>query len=227
MHRIALVTAFTFGALFLFPLLTEGQGLFSRDPNAAIIRKARKYNLVSVEKEIPGIFIDMRYKITSASGKPLYREEMPCLIHKSTAEKLKRVNRQLRANGYALKVWDGWRPPEAHLALWNAVKDPNFVVPPSKGLSWHCYGISIDLTLVRLDGSPVEMPSDFDEFSERASSTYTGNDPEIKKRLDLLQRLMIGEGFRKIQSEWWHFDDMKAQGGIRRVTAADLGIRMP
>ena len=34
-------------------------------------------------------------------------------------------------------------------------------------------------------------------------------------------------GFRTIESEWWHFDDMKAQGGIRRVNAADLGIRMP
>jgi len=227
MQRIPIAAAVVLAALFILPAITDGQGLFSRDPNAAILRKAKRYNLVSVEKEVPGAFIDMRYKITSASGKPLYLKDMPCLVHKSTAQKLKRVNQKLKEHGYALLIWDAWRPPEAHIALWNAVRDPNFVVPPSKGLSWHCYGISIDLTLATLNGKEVPMPSRFDEFSERAKSDYTGGDPEIKKRVDLIQRLMIAEGFRKIQSEWWHFDDMKAQGGIRRVTAADLGIPMP
>lgn len=227
MQHAPIMIAATLATLFMLPAVTDGQGLFSPDPKAAVLRKARRYHLVPLEKVVPGIFIDMRYKITSAAGKPLYTQEMPCLIHRSTAEKLKRVNRKLGESGYALKVWDGWRPPEAHIALWNAVRDPNYVVPPSKGLSWHCYGISIDLTLVRLDGSPVKMPSDFDEFSERAASDYQGGDPKIKKRVELLQHLMIAEGFRKIQSEWWHFDDMKARGGIMRVTAADLGIRMP
>lgn len=232
MARPPIAFAMTIVALLFLPPLIDGegsygQGLFSRGPQAAIVRKAKKYNLVSVEDAVPGAFIDMRYKITSAAGKPLYTKEMPCLVHRSTAEKLKRVNQKLKEYGYALKIWDAWRPPEAHIALWNAVKDPNYVVPPSKGLSWHCYGISVDLTLVKLDGTDVAMPSAFDEFSERAASNYTGGDPEIRKRVELLQRLMIEQGFRKIQSEWWHFDDMKAQGGIRRVTAADLGIRMP
>ena len=78
-----------------------------------------------------------------------------------------------------------------------------------------------------LDGKPVEMPSKFDEFSSRAASNYTGGNPEIAKRVILLQALMREAGFRVIESEWWHFDDMKARGGIRNVTAADLGIRMP
>lgn len=202
-------------------------GRDGRDPHAAIYRKAKQYNLVSVERAVPGAFIDLRYKVTSAAGRPLYRTDMPCLVHISTAEKLEKVNRKLRAEGYALKIWDAWRPPEAHQALWDAVQDPNYVVPPSKGLSWHCYGISVDLTLVTLDGKPVEMPSKFDEFSARAASNYTGENPEIAKRVTLLQTLMREAGFRVIESEWWHFDDMKARGGIRNVTAADLGIRMP
>jgi D-alanyl-D-alanine dipeptidase len=169
----------------------------------------------------------MRYKITSATGKPLYRNEMPCLVHRSSGQKLHRVNKALKEYGYALKIWDAWRPPEAHIALWNAVKDPRYVVPPSKGLSWHCYGISIDLTLVKTDGTPVAMPSKFDEFSDKSKSNYTGSDPDIRKRVELLQTLMKEAGFRTIESEWWHFDDMKAQGGIHRVNATDLGIRMP
>lgn len=222
-HFAALVAV-----LLCFPLVTGAQiGFFKRDAQAQIIRKAKRYNLVAIKDAVPGAFVDMRYKITSASGKPLYLQDMPCLAHRSTAEKLHRVNQQLREYGYALKIWDAWRPPEAHIALWEAVRDPNYVVPPSKGLSWHCYGISIDLTLVKLDGTAVEMPSQFDEFSERAASDYVGGDPEIAKRVDLIQKLMINAGFRKIRAEWWHFDDMNARGGIRNVTAADLGIRMP
>lgn len=214
--------------LFLcLPRDSGGQGLFDRDPDAAIIRKAKQYQLVSVQKAVPDAFIEMRYKVTSAAHRPLYRTEMPCLIHRSTAEKLNKVSKVLRASGYALKIWDAWRPPEAHQALWDAVQDPNFVVPPSKGLSWHCYGISVDLTLVTLDGKPVAMPSEFDEFSPRAASLYTGGDPEIARRVTLLQTAMRDAGFRIIKSEWWHFDDMSAKGGIRNVTAADLGIRMP
>ena len=210
------------------PLVSTAQLPFFRGGgDAAILQKAKRYNLVSIEKEVPGVVIEMRYKVTSAAKRPLYLPDMPCLIHRSTAEKLKRVNKALQAEGYRLKIWDGWRPPEAHHALWNAVRDPKFVVPPSKGLSWHCYGISIDLTLVKLDGTPVAMPSDFDDFTDAASSTYTGGDRAIAERVALLQRLMIAEGFRKIESEWWHFDDMKARGGIFAPTAASLGIRMP
>lgn len=212
------------------PLVTGAQGvfgIFSKNPEAAILRKAKQYNLVSIKETVPSAFIEMRYKITSASGKPLYLEGMPCLAHRSTAEKLKQVNREMNAHGYAIKIWDAWRPPEAHKALWDAVQDPNFVVPPSKGLSWHCYGISIDLTLVKKDGTAVKMPSDFDEFSARAASNYQGGDPDVARRVDLLQKSMTNAGFRTIESEWWHFDDMNARGGIRNVTAKDLGIEMP
>ncbi len=227
MTNPAAQTALLFSLILSLPIITGGQGLFDRDVNAAIYRKAKNFHLVPVEKAVPSAFIDMRYKITSAANRPLYRPEMPCLIHRSTAEKLNRVSKVLRESGYAIKIWDAWRPPEAHQALWDAVQDPDFVVPPSKGLSWHCYGISVDLTLVTLDGNPVAMPSDFDEFSPRAASHYTGGDPDIARRVTLLQNAMKDAGFRVIRSEWWHFDDMNVKGGIRKVTAADLGIRMP
>ena len=221
-------TALLFVLIVSAPFITSGQsGLFSSDPNSALLRKAKQYNLVSVEKEVPDAHIDMRYKVTSAAGRPLYLTSMPCLIHRSTAEKLQKAIKALKPSGYTIKIWDAWRPPEAHQALWDAVQDPDFVVPPSKGLSWHCYGISVDLTLVRLDGSAVEMPSKFDEFSARAASNYVGGNPEIATRVTLLQRAMQDAGFRVIKSEWWHFDDMNARGGIRKVTAADLGIKMP
>lgn len=227
MNAIPRLSALLTVLLVCAPLITGGQGLFQRDPHAAIHRKAKKFHLVPIATAVPEAFVDLRYKITSAAGKPLYLADMPALVHRSTAAKLRKVAAELKPHGYYLKIWDAWRPPEAHLALWNAVQDERYVVPPSKGLSWHCYGISIDLTLARADGTEVPMPSKFDEFSSRAASRYTGGDPEIARRVTLLQTAMKNAGFRVIESEWWHFDDMKAEGGIRNVTAADLGIRMP
>lgn len=228
MIRFPLITAFYICLGIFLPQETSAQfQLFKPGSHASVYRVAKRYNLVAVEKVDPSIYIDLRYAVTSATGKPIYPSDMPCLLHRSTAEKLKKVNAELKPLGYALKVWDAWRPPEAHLALWNAVQDPRFVVPPSKGLSWHCYGISVDVTLVNLDGSPVKMPTPFDEFSERAASNHRGFDSEVAERLTLLQTSMKKVGFRTIKSEWWHFDDMKVSGGIRKVSAKKLGIHLP
>lgn len=192
-----------------------------------IERRAKRYGLVPVQDAAPGVFVDLRYKFTSAAGKPLYLKDMPCLVHAAAGKKLKAAQIEVAKQGYALKIWDAWRPPEAHKALWDAVKDPKYVVPPEKGLSWHCYGISIDLTLVRKDGAAVKMPTKFDAFTPLASSTYKGSDAEVKQNLQILQTAMLNAGFRKINDEWWHFDDAKSAKSIRNVSAKDLGIAMP
>lgn len=222
--RIVALGAFLLVSL---PLFSGSANPFAKKGEAAILRKAKRQLLVPLATAVPEAFVDLRYKTTSAAGKPLYRPEMPALIHRSTAEKLRKVTKVLREQGYAIRIWDAWRPPEAHQALWDAVRDERFVVPPEKGISWHCYGISVDLTLVRLDGSEVPMPSKFDEFTARAASRYVGGDREIARRVALLQTAMKDAGFRVIESEWWHFDDMNPVGGVRQVSAADLGIAMP
>ena len=203
----------------------EAAGIFKSKSPA--VRKAKRYGLVTVQEAAPGVFVDMRYKFTSASGKPLYLKDMPCLVHIEAGKKLRLAQNEVARKGYALKIWDAWRPPEAHMALWEAVKDPKYVVPPEKGLSWHCYGISIDLTLVKKDGSPLRMPTKFDAFTDAASSNYRGNDPEVKRNLEVLQSAMLNAGFRKINDEWWHFDDAKSANKLRNVSAKDLGIAMP
>ncbi|MDF1815835.1 MAG: M15 family metallopeptidase [Verrucomicrobiales bacterium] len=228
MRALPQILAITSLLAFGIPMIPipEAAGLFGRS-QSSVIRKAKKYNLVPVTDAAPGVFVDMRYKFTSAANKPLYVKDMPCLIHGGAGKKLRNAQREVASQGYALKIWDAWRPPEAHKALWDAVKDPRYVVPPEKGLSWHCYGISIDLTLVKTDGSPVKMPTKFDVFTKQAASNYTGNDPEIKKNLSVLQNAMRNAGFTKINDEWWHFDDKTSAKKVYRVTAKDLGIDLP
>jgi len=206
-------------------VLPLSAGLFNNSDSIA--RKAKKYRLVPVTQAVPGIFVDLQYAKTSASGKPLYRKDMICLINESTGKKLRIAQAILKKKGYSIKVWDAWRPQEAHIALWEAVQDPKYVVPPSRGLSWHCYGVSIDLTLVTADGKALAMPTEYDNFTERAASAYTGGDGVISKHVAILQSAMREAGFHTIPSEWWHFDDRSSRNRVRRATAKDLGISMP
>jgi D-alanyl-D-alanine dipeptidase len=198
---------------------------FGRD--ASVLDKARQQGLVHVPEKVKGIRIDLRYRTSgNATGRPLYPSNMPCLLHSITVERLSKAQRILEKQGYGLLILDAWRPPESHAALWKAVQDPRWVVPPSDGLSMHCYGLAVDVTLVDAAGREQRMPSGFDEFSERARRDYTGSDPEIAKNVALLHDAMRQAGFRSIPDEWWHFD---IPGTVRasRVSAAGLGLRLP
>jgi D-alanyl-D-alanine dipeptidase len=57
------------------------------------------------------------------------------------------------------------------------------------------------------------MPSDFDEFSERASHLYQGGDRAALARRDELRSFMEGAGFRPYDAEWWHYTDPESRAG--------------
>jgi D-alanyl-D-alanine dipeptidase len=92
--------------------------------------------------------------------------------------------------------------------FWEATpKDKrDFVADPAKG-SRHNRGCAVDLTLYRLsDGRAVEMPSLYDEMTERAPPGWAGGTPESRRLRDRLRSAMEKEGFTVFESEWWHFD---------------------
>lgn len=71
----------------------------------------------------------------------------------------------------------------------------------------HTRGTAVDLTLINLStGVELEMPSDFDDFSERAHLNYTGGLPVALQNRDLLVRTMAKHGLIAWRNEWWHFD---------------------
>jgi zinc D-Ala-D-Ala dipeptidase len=55
-------------------------------------------------------------------------------------------------------------------------------------------------------GRSVEMPSLYDEMSERAHRSYSGGSAEERRLRDVLRHQMELEGFSVDESEWWHFD---------------------
>ena len=65
----------------------------------------------------------------------------------------------------------------------------------------------MDLSLVVLaTGKEAEMPSGYDEFSERAFPAYEGGSAKSRELRDLLRKIMESEGFNVYKAEWWHFD---------------------
>ncbi len=221
----ACLTASVAVAFLLCGCASGGGNSFGRDTK--VIARAKPYGLLHAPKALPGVKIDLRYRTAAnATGAPLYPIDMPCLLHGATIDQLARAQRSLRKQGYGLKILDAWRPPETHAALWKAVQDPRWVVPPSDGLSMHCYGLAVDVTLVDMAGREQRMPSAYDEFSERARRDYTGSDPEIRKNVTLLQSAMKEAGFRTIPDEWWHFDT-STRRPVHRVYASTLRLKLP
>jgi beta-lactamase class D len=55
-------------------------------------------------------------------------------------------------------------------------------------------------------GKLLPMPSDFDDFSDKAHPEYKGGTAEETRNRDLLRKLMEAESFTVNANEWWHYD---------------------
>lgn len=168
----------------------------------------RRSDLVDLDPLDPLIRFDIRYASTeNFLSTPVYTQAR-AFLQRPAAQALLRAHRKLVRNGYGLLIHDGYRPWHVTWIFWHATPESmrDFVADPAAG-SRHNRGCAVDLTLYDLKtGSPVEMPSLYDEFSERAKPDYEGGSPESRRLRDLLREAMESEGFTVYDNEWWHFD---------------------
>ena len=183
----------------------------AKAPPAPMGRR-RDEPMVDVAKEIPSIVIELRYATArNVTGQPIYPATARCLVRRSVAERLKKVQAELQPLNVRLKIWDAYRPAWAQQILWDAIRNPEYVGEPARGGSLHAYGAGVDATLVDARGRELAMPTDFDDFTPAASRTYRGKDPVIAANLRTFQRAMSRAGFWVLRDEWWHFvsEDVK------------------
>jgi len=186
----------------------------------------RASDLVELTALDPTIKLDIRYATTrNFLGTPLYSQAR-AFLQRPAALALARVQKSLASEGYGLLVHDAYRPWYVTKIFWDAtpVDKHEFVADPASG-SRHNRGCAVDLTLYTLsDGRPVEMPSLYDEMSERAYPTYAGGPGEPRRLRELLRRHMEAEGFSVFQYEWWHFDyrDWKSYA-LQNARFEDIG----
>lgn len=190
----------------------------------------RPADLVELTSLDPTIKLDIRYATTrNFLGTPVYSAAR-AFMQRPAAEAVVRVNRALAKDGYGLLVHDAYRPWYVTKIFWDATPPDQhkFVADPAQG-SRHNRGCAVDLTLYTLrDGQPVQMPSLYDEMSERAYPNYAGGNAEQRRLRDYLRTHMEAEGFSVYPYEWWHFDykDWKAYA-VQNATFEQLDARKP
>ena len=156
----------------------------------------------------PTIKLDIRYATeNNFVGLQVYPHAR-AFLQKPAAEAVLNVHRKLKEKGLGLIIFDGYRPWSITKLFWETVPPEKqiFVADPATG-SKHNRGCAVDLSIFDLEtGKELPMPSDFDEFTERASPNYEGGTVEERRNRDLLRELMEAEGFLVNANEWWHFD---------------------
>ncbi len=173
----------------------------------AALGENRPLELVEVQRLVPGLVLDIRYATTNNfTGTQVY-PAAKCYLRRSTAEKLKRVQVELQKQKLGLKVYDGYRPLSVQKKFWELVPDDRYVANPAKG-SKHNRGGAVDLTIVDNKGTELPMPTPYDDFTEKAHQNYQDLPTEVLKNRALLREVMEKNGFKSIETEWWHFDDV-------------------
>lgn len=166
--------------------------------------------LVRVDAVEPGIRVDVRYATPdNFTGRRLPGYDAPlALLRPAAAEALARVHRSLAPRGLGLKVFDGYRPVRATLAMveWAESSGNGWVLEQGyvARASGHNRGNTVDLTLVRLaDGAEVDMGTPYDTFSEAAHTANAAGAVAASRRA--LVEAMAAQGFSNYEKEWWHF----------------------
>jgi len=157
-----------------------------------------------------------------------------CYARFSVAKRLLLVRKYL-LKGYNFKIWDSFRRKETQKFIrmnfkrrlenlhpnWNSEKILEalniFTGSPMRKikkirLTGHFFGGAVDLTIINEKGDELDMGTDFDDITERATLNYYENkkflnsrERAIKRNRRLLTKVMKKAGFNSYPPEWWHW----------------------
>jgi zinc D-Ala-D-Ala dipeptidase len=167
--------------------------------------QASDYRLLDIQTIVPDIAMDMRYATTNNFLKQAVYSKARCLLREPVARSVMRAHESLKAQGYGLKMLDCYRPLSVQKAMWKIFPDARYVANPVTG-SRHNRGAAVDLSLVDAQGRDLEMPSEFDDFSERAHRNAQTMTPTARKHVKILTDALEAQGMTTIATEWWHYD---------------------
>ena len=182
-----------------------------------------KSDFAEISTVIDDAAYDIRYySANNFTGKRVDGYKAPrAYLTKEALAALSKAAEDLRSQGYRLLIWDSYRPQKAvdNFVSWmNDPKDPgnkhfypdlekkdlvtgNYVATKSS----HTRGSTVDLTIIQMNGTTVDMGGTFDLFSERSHPDYTNITEEQKKNREILRNAMVKAGFSGVDSEWWHY----------------------
>ena len=182
-----------------------------------------KSNFAKVYTVIDDAVFDIRYySSNNFTGNKINGYKAPvAYMTKEALNALSIAADDLRKQGYRLLIWDTYRPQKAVNNFVEWINNPNDEGDKSfypdlkksdllKGCyimakSGHTRGSTVDLTIIKKDGSFVDMGGTFDLFSEISHPDYKKLTRKQKHNREILRKAMYKAGFVGIDSEWWHF----------------------
>ena len=165
----------------------------------------------------PDFVYDLRYATENNFLNAQVYECAECYTRVKTAKALIAANQEFLSKGVRIKFFDCYRPNSVQYKMWEIVPNPQYVANPVKG-SIHNRGGAVDITLVDLEGTELDMGTDFDYFGKRAYHDNYDLPDNILKNRKLLKEVMEKHGFWSIRTEWWHYN----LGSASRDPVADF-----
>ncbi len=200
------------GALALAMVLLFAASALAQEPGEDRDAELRIVGMVEPIRLDPSIRLDMRYATANNfTGVQVYPSGR-CYLREDIAKRLVAANRALRLKGLGLKLYDCYRPFSVQEAFWRIMPDERYVLEPRRenGVlvksSRHNRGAAVDATLVDRKGRELPMPTEFDDFTEKAHRGSKAASPEARRNSAVLERAMAEQGFVGLPTEWWHFD---------------------
>lgn len=185
----------------------------------------RPDSFVNVNASIPDAVFDIRYASdenflgTRVDG---YAQPV-CLLTEPAAAALQHVQQDLKQRGYALKIFDCYRPQRAvdHFVRWvgdmhdrkmkahyypNEAKSRLIEKGYIADRSGHSRGSTLDVTLVKKDdGAELDMGTPYDYFDPLSNTADPRIMGELKANRLILKTVMETHGFVNYAKEWWHY----------------------
>ena len=196
-------------------------------------QRLQETGLVDIKSIDTNIVVDLKYATTdNFTGINLYGNFREAYLQPTVAKMLGIAQKKLKEkhSNWNLIVYDAARPRSVQQRMWDIVKNTSwksYVASPAR-ISMHSYGVAVDVSIVDEDGNPIDMGTDFDEFSVMSEPRYEQKflqekkltQQQVNNRL-LLRNIMRNAGFRSISNEWWHFDAMSHEQAKVKYTPID------
>lgn len=194
--------------------------------------------LVDVQELDNEILVCLKYSTEdNFVGVDMYGDLERAYLEPAFAQRVVRAEQLLKERNpqLTLLIYDAARPISVQRRMRDIVKGTeleSFVADGTRG-GRHNYGVAVDLTIATLDGTPLDMGAEFDEFSTASAVKGTPDTSDASTRtirvyrdyanslVDsgvvsadaarnrmLLIEVMCEAGLVPYRREWWHFEEL-------------------
>ena len=188
-------------------------------------------SLVDVRSLNPSIQVELKYATNdNFMHMRLYERLSKAYLQKDVAQRLSKAQELLNEikPGYKLLVYDAVRPVSVQRKMWNAldtipvVERGKFVSNPDNR-SLHNMGAAVDLTIIDEKGVPLDMGAGYDDIRKISypilEKEFLAKGELTEKHItnrELLRKVMKAQGFRPLDTEWWHFNACSRPQGLAK-----------